>query len=278
MIGHVTIRFSGPAPQDWVSLKFGYWICFGLALGLPPCVTGCETREKINQLAQANETLQQMLSATQKQNEDLVSDLRALANENETAQRLNQLRISLNKAENDLAEVAKRMAECDTDRRGLRDQLAKITASESALRQESEQLRLIVAGLDSPLARVAMIEWKWVQVLHGAAVVAQDHDKTYLGVLDFTGNHTDSIFNEFGLHGSRFGLHSVWNDVGFFGSDVGLYSARNDLCLNPPMVVKNQQILGYITTNNIYVRKPRFDPYYLRDLAHRTQGKLGVDP
>jgi len=143
------------------------------------------------------------------------------------------------------------------------------------LTAEVEQLKKNAEELSNPLSKIAVAEWKLVQLLQGAIIQAQDFDRTYLGVLDFAGGSRESVFNDTGLYGSETGLHSIWNDVGLYGSNVGIYSPWNRLCINPPMLIKEGQVLGYMTVNTLYIKRPRIDPSYLRSLAQRLQGKLG---
>jgi hypothetical protein len=88
--------------------------------------------------------------------------------------------------------------------------------------------------------------------LQGAQLYAQDGlssiPNTYLGTIT-NKFETDSIFNEFGLFGSPFGLDSIWNEFGLFGSTFGLHSAFNSFSSSAPMMIKNNVIIGYITTN-----------------------------
>lgn len=44
-------------------------------------------------------------------------------------------------------------------------------------------------------------------------------------------------------------MESIWSDVGLYGSTVGVYSARNAVCAQPPLLVKNQKVLGVLTVN-----------------------------
>lgn len=236
---------------------------------------GCASSDRLARLQQENADLRAGLSARDGQIDGLKADLQALADKDATARRVLELRQSLDAETAQHAEVAKRLEESSRERQRLSTDLDGARENNAKLAEENRQLKELTADVNNPLVRVAVIEWKLVQRLHGAALIAQNDDRTYLGLIDFAGTHFDSIFNDVGLHGSEVGLESIWNDVGFYGSEVGLYSARNEVCINPPMLVKDRKILGYVTANRVYPGTPRFDPYYLRDLARRLQGKLG---
>src|SRR5215469_18684009 len=45
----------------------------------------------------------------------------------------------------------------------------------------------------------------------------EDH-KTYLGCLSCSEYSIDSVFNEYGTHGSRYSAESIWNHYSEFGS------------------------------------------------------------
>lgn len=87
-----------------------------------------------------------------------------------------------------------------------------------------------------------------VGILDGALVVAQDGRGTVLGsVGDRFG--LDSIFNPYSNEGSRFGLDSVNNQYGDFGSRYSDLSARNEFAQQPPMIIMDGEVVGYLTTN-----------------------------
>ena len=236
----------------------------------------CASTERIARVQQENDELRTALDATQRLSEMLRSDLTALADASAAAQHILELRESLEETEGRRTEVSRKFVRCDTERGQLAQDVKKARATLAELRQENERLRQLAADVENPLVKVAIVEWKLVERLQGAAVIAQNQDKTYLGIVDFAGTLPDSIFNDVGLHGSAVGLKSIWNDVGFYGSEVGLYSARNDVCINPPMLVKHRKVIAYVTTNDVYVHTPRFDPYYLRSLARRLRGDVGI--
>ncbi len=81
-----------------------------------------------------------------------------------------------------------------------------------------------------------------------AIIIADDGNHTYLGEIS-SQFKAKSIFNEFGLHGSEFAANSIWNQFSLYGSAFMQFSAFNDFTSSPPMIVKNNTIIGRLTTN-----------------------------
>ncbi len=88
----------------------------------------------------------------------------------------------------------------------------------------------------------------FITALKGAKIFSQDDENTYLGKIagEFD---SESIFNEFGTYGSEFNSASIWNEYGKFGNEYDFYSPFNDTSSEPPKIVKNGNIIGYLTTN-----------------------------
>ena len=85
--------------------------------------------------------------------------------------------------------------------------------------------------------------------MQGAKVVSNDGTDTFLG--EITGKyHLNSIFNKNGLYGSKHSIMSIWNPYSMYGSKYSIYSAFNDYTLTPPRIIKNNEEIGYLTTNN----------------------------
>lgn len=86
-------------------------------------------------------------------------------------------------------------------------------------------------------------------------------DGVYLGKLTTNQYDSKSVFNEVGKYGSDVSMTSIWNDVSPYGSPVSSKSAFNDVASEPPLIVSNDEVIGYLTTNNI---KPNsLHPKYL---------------
>jgi hypothetical protein len=85
-------------------------------------------------------------------------------------------------------------------------------------------------------------------VVSGAVLIAQDPQNTKLG--NVTNSYdSDSIFNEYGTYGSQYSSSSIWNEYGTFGSEYSQYSPFNAYSSNPPMIIKQGQIIGYLSAN-----------------------------
>ncbi len=75
--------------------------------------------------------------------------------------------------------------------------------------------------------------------------------KKYLGKLTLDKYDVDSIFNQYGTHGSKYNVDSIWNEYGTYGSKYSLESAFNKYTLTPPKIVDNNgNLIGYLTTNS----------------------------
>ncbi|QGM28956.1 hypothetical protein GI482_00345 [Bacillus sp. N3536] len=74
-------------------------------------------------------------------------------------------------------------------------------------------------------------------------------DGEYLGILTTNKFQSDSVFNEFGSYGSKFSSTSIWNKFGTYGSEFSTYSAFNKFSQQPPTVVIQGEVIGYITVN-----------------------------
>lgn len=96
-----------------------------------------------------------------------------------------------------------------------------------------------------------------------AVIIANDGTGTFLGKIT---NRYDnnSIFNKYGNYGSKYNSTSIWNPYGQYGSKYSSYSAFNDYTYYPPKIIKNNKIIGYLTTNK-YIQGA-VNPYFLLSL------------
>lgn len=85
-------------------------------------------------------------------------------------------------------------------------------------------------------------------IVGGAKLVAQDDENTFLGEISDRYS-SNSIFNEYGTYGSKYNTDSIWNEYGEFGSEYASYSPFNDYTSTPPMIIKEGNVIGYLTTN-----------------------------
>jgi len=84
--------------------------------------------------------------------------------------------------------------------------------------------------------------------LNGAVIIAQDSGNTYLGKITSSFD-SESIFNEFGSYGSEFSSNSIWNRFSTFGNEFNNDSPFNEFTSRPPMIIKNRQIIAYLSVN-----------------------------
>lgn len=101
-------------------------------------------------------------------------------------------------------------------------------------------------------------------ITSGSQVIAQDNNNTYLG--DITNKYSSkSIFNDYGNYGSMYSPDSIWNEYGTFGGKYSLTSPFNEYSGSPPMIIKNGDIIGYLTTNSVI--EPSISPNLLKALC-----------
>lgn len=109
-------------------------------------------------------------------------------------------------------------------------------------------LRLVVSVAFGFLVPTAAFGQDLCSILSGAAIIAQDSENTYLGRISFHYD-SESIFNEYGNHGSEYSSQSIWNEYSAFGGEYSRYSPFNEYTSQPPMAIKDSQIVAYLTVN-----------------------------
>ena len=82
--------------------------------------------------------------------------------------------------------------------------------------------------------------------LDGAKIIAEDG--TYLGTLGDS-YESDSIYNEYSDHGSTYDSDSIWNEYSDYGSDYSSQSPFNDYASDPPVLLKEGEVVGKLTTD-----------------------------
>ena len=102
---------------------------------------------------------------------------------------------------------------------------------------------------------------KVITTYGGAKIVADDDEHTYLGQIDNEFS-ADSIFNDYGTHGSKYSSESIQNDYGRFGVEYSTHSPFNKHSSTPPLIVKNGRAIGRLTVNK-YVAGA-VDPNWLK--------------
>ena len=74
--------------------------------------------------------------------------------------------------------------------------------------------------------------------------------QTYLGCLSCSEYSTESLFNQFGTHGSSYSSESVLNHFSAFGSQFAAFSACNPYASDPPVIVDQRgHYYGRLTVN-----------------------------
>ena len=104
-------------------------------------------------------------------------------------------------------------------------------------------------------------------VLRGAVLIAQDDRNTFLGSIE-SEHDSDSIFNDYGDYGGEYSDTSIWNKYGDFGGEYSEYSPFNSYSSGPPMLIKGNKIIGYLTVNN-YINDG-VSPYIVKGMCYRN--------
>jgi hypothetical protein len=82
----------------------------------------------------------------------------------------------------------------------------------------------------------------------------------FLGCANCNSMDSESLSNNIGDYGSQISDISIYNRIGDYGSQISNVSACNRYATNPPVVVQDNQILGYLTVNRRmdgYIFDPR---------------------
>ncbi len=75
-------------------------------------------------------------------------------------------------------------------------------------------------------------------------------NKVFLGYLTGSELDPDSISNEYGKYGSKYGVNSIWNSYSQYGSKYSIYSPWNSFATSPPVIVDSSgKFYGYFTVN-----------------------------
>jgi hypothetical protein len=82
-------------------------------------------------------------------------------------------------------------------------------------------------------------------------------NQEYLGCLSCTKLDPDSVLNQYGLYGSKYGLNSVANRYSLWGGKYSTWSACNEYAIKAPKVWFGDKYLGRFTVNrymiNVYL-------------------------
>lgn len=75
-------------------------------------------------------------------------------------------------------------------------------------------------------------------------------DEQFLGLISTDKNMPESIFNEYGIYGSKYSDVSIFNEEGTYGSEDSIYSPFNELAHYPPTIMYLGKPMGYLTKND----------------------------
>jgi hypothetical protein len=100
----------------------------------------------------------------------------------------------------------------------------------------------MLLGLSTPVSAQSFD----CSIFDGAIIINSDDE--YLGKIANKFD-SDSIFNKYGSFGSKYGSDSIWNKYGTNGSEYSVDSAFNRFSSDPPKIIKDRQIIGYLTVN-----------------------------
>jgi hypothetical protein len=81
--------------------------------------------------------------------------------------------------------------------------------------------------------------------LEGSKVIAEDG--TYLGIIGES-YESDSIYNDYSDYGNDYG-DTIWNDYSDYGNDYSSQSPFNDYASDPPILLKDGEVVGKLTTD-----------------------------
>ena len=96
--------------------------------------------------------------------------------------------------------------------------------------------------------------------LKGATVVAEDG--TYLGKME-SAYSSDSIFNDYGTHGSKYSSASIWNEYGQYGGKYSMNSPFIKYSSTPPVIYTKTNKTAKLTIN-------KYLPYTVNPYAARA--------
>ena len=79
----------------------------------------------------------------------------------------------------------------------------------------------------------------------GAKIIGEDG--TFLGSLE-SGYNSDSIYNSYGDYGSSYCTDCIWNEYSDWGNTYSSTSPFNEDASDPPVLLKDGEIVGLFTT------------------------------
>ena len=90
----------------------------------------------------------------------------------------------------------------------------------------------------------------------------ENHD-VYLGCLTCTQYHSESVWNESGIYGTKLNNLSIWSEFSDFGNEFSNLSPWNEYGTAPPKIIdENGGFYGYFTRNPYFNQRTE-DEFFL---------------
>ena len=99
--------------------------------------------------------------------------------------------------------------------------------------------------------------------IDGAIVLNNDNE--FIGSISSSFD-SNSIFHEFGTYGNEYSSKSIWNEYGENGNEYGSNTAFNEYSSNPPRIIKDRTVIGYLTVNKY--KKGAINPIMLDAMCY----------
>lgn len=93
------------------------------------------------------------------------------------------------------------------------------------------------------------------EIIANSKIVARDGK--YLGLVASQYN-SDSVLNEYGVHGSKYSADSIWNEYGQYSTN----SPFNPYTSEPPLLIKDGKAIANLTVNKSL--QAALNPYTLK--------------
>ncbi|MEX0654205.1 MAG: hypothetical protein WD534_01530 [Phycisphaeraceae bacterium] len=139
--------------------------------------------------------------------------------------------------------IEQRLAELHQELKDLRD-----ARRQQILEELGERFEILMERSVEELQLA--LEMKVRDKYQGASIISAEDDPVFLGTIEDSIKR-ESIFNDVGPYGSNTGRHSIWNEVGRYGGPVGRYSPFNSVTRTPPLIVKDDKVIGRLTVNPV---------------------------
>lgn len=98
-------------------------------------------------------------------------------------------------------------------------------------------------------AKLPGVDLQQYDGLLGAKLFANDGQ--YLGTVSRDKHDSESISNQYGQYGGRYGTHSIFNQYGQYGSKYSVLSPFSRYSTTPPSVILDGQLVGQLSVNTL---------------------------